>query len=461
MHLKRYFPSSLFRRTLLIIIAPVILLQLTSALVFFDRHWVKMTDRLSFAVAGEIAAIIDQIEADDADPDTVKVITALASSHLELLLSYIPDTSLNDVRQGQETLGGSLEIGIEADLAHALREQVRRDFDIHVEPDHKRIDVWIALNTKGVLHLSLPERRLFSSSGYIFILWLIGLSCLFFAISVLLMRNQIRPILRLAIAADRLGRGQDVSFFKPSGAKEVRQASEAFLKMRDRIRRQIEQRTAMLAGVSHDLRTPITRMKLQLEMMDGVEEQDIKDLKDDLHDMEVMVNAYLDFAKGEDGEAPQQTDIGQLLSGLVEKTTSGSASIQTDLLDHVSLSVSPHQFERAMTNIIGNALKHAGNLTLSMRIDKEEGYLRILFEDEGAGVPEDELENIFRPFYRVDHSRNSKSGGVGLGLSIAQDIIHRHGGSITVENIRDDFAQDQGEGRTNIKGLRVCVRLPV
>jgi two-component system osmolarity sensor histidine kinase EnvZ len=452
--LKSILPSGLLSRTMLIIIAPVLLLQLTTAVVFFDRHWIKMTDRLTFAVAGEMAAIADQIERSEDKTEALAVMQRLMASHLEILISY----NAGEVLEQRTTVTKGL--GLEENLALALETQIRRPFYVDINFKRKRVHIKIEL-ADGVLEASMPERRLYSSSGYIFILWMVGLSCFFFAIAGLMMRNQIRPILRLSVAADRLGKGRDVSFFKASGAKEVRQASEAFMRMRDRIRRQIEQRTAMLAGVSHDLRTPITRLKLQTEMIEGLPEKDLKDMRADLAEMDRMIDAYLAFAKGEDDEPDVQVNIHDMVRDIIarfENTLSEGQTIDMQDTDAAGILVylRLQQMSRVFSNIVSNALRYAHNLSVciyqsSMMLDangQEENIVIIEFDDDGQGIPLDERENVFRPFYRIDYSRNKKSGGVGLGLSIAQDIVHGHGGEITLSE-------------SPLGGLRVRVILPL
>lgn len=444
--IKTFLPSSLFGRTLLILIAPMILLQFAAAAVFFDRHWIKITERLSYAVAGEIAAISQHIEQSGADPEMLSDIRAMMATHLEILISYTPGEVLDS--RTTDMTGQT----VSDFLARALDDQVRRPYRILVSHPTKRVDVWVQLKD-GVLQATMPERRLYSSSGYIFILWLIGLSFVFFTISVILMRNQIRPVLRLAIAADRLGKGRDVSFFKPTGAREVRQAAEAFLKMRDRIRRQIEQRTTMLAGVSHDLRTPITRMKLQLEMMDDGS-ADIRDLKSDLQEMEIMVDAYLAFAKGQDDEATQSVDLNALAAQTAAKFAREGHALKTNLAFTRDIAIRRNQMDRALSNIIGNAVKYGEQVELYGYTDLETEEAVLTVADHGPGIPADERDNVFRPFYRLKSSRNKKSGGVGLGLSIAQDIVAAHGGSITLSDT------DAAAGPAH-RGLTVTIRLPL
>lgn len=449
--IKTFLPTSLFGRTLLILIAPMILLQFAAAAVFFDRHWIKITERLSYAVAGEIAAIAQHIEQSGAEPEALANIRAVMATHLEILISYTPGEEL---AEPTTDMTGQT---VSDFLARALEEQVRRPYRILVSHPTKRVDIWVQLED-GVLQATMPERRIYSSSGYIFILWLIGLSFVFFTISVVLMRNQIRPVLRLAIAADRLGKGRDVSFFKPTGAREVRQAAEAFLKMRDRIRRQIEQRTTMLAGVSHDLRTPITRMKLQLAMMDDAS-PDIRDLKADLQEMEIMVDAYLAFAKGQDDEATQGVDMNAFVAAVAARFDRDGQGREGQGIDirlsfTRDIAVRRNQMDRALSNIIGNAVKYGEKIEISGYTDTEAEEAVLVVADHGPGIPADERENVFRPFYRLESSRNKKSGGVGLGLSIAQDIVAAHGGAITLSDT--NAAADPAH-----RGLTVTIRLPL
>lgn len=442
--LKSILPTSLFGRTIMIIIVPLILLQLTATIIFYNRHWVKMTERLSDAVSGELASTSDIIDISHADIDVLEGITRITAENQEIVLRFHRGDTIST------PANSFLWPGLERNLSKALKREVARPFSIKVDLKNKQIDVWIQLKD-GVLHAIMPERRLYSSSGYIFILWLIGLSVVFFAISVWLMRNQIRPIHRLASAANRLGRGQDVSFFKPSGAREVRQAAESFLKMRDRIRRQIEQRTSMLAGVSHDLRTPITRLKLQLEMMQDIPptSEDITAMRHDLSEMEDMINAYLAFAKGLEHEDTTQINLPAFLEDLARKNNNSDYNITvTSDSPEIAIEGRIAQLSRAFSNIISNAMKYANKLDIIITSSKNQRDVYIAFIDNGPGISEDEFERVFRPFYRIENSRNKNTGGVGLGLSIAQDIIHHHGGSITISN-------------SDNKGLKISIKLPV
>lgn len=437
--IKSFLPRTLFGRSLLIMVTPVLLLQVIAAYIFFDRHWSKMTERLAYAVAGEIAVISMRVE-EHPDHDTLRILSAAASQNLGLLISYHPGEQISVSEQGH--VSRSI---VTRKLAAALQEQVRRPYYIGVDVDEKWVDIRIALKD-GVLNIATPQRRLFSSTGYIFLLWMIGSSIILLAISVLFMRNQIRPIRRLAIAAERIGKGRDLpASFKPEGAREIRQASSAFINMHDRIKRQMAQRTAMLAGVSHDLRTPLTRLKLQVAMLGS--SPDAEAMKSDINDMERMLNAYLDFVRGEGGEAATRTDLAEMIERLAQTLRRAGADITVTFVGDLSVSLRALAFERCLNNIIGNAKKFATSIAVIVRRVDEE-TIEVIVDDNGPGISADQLDEVFKPFVRVEKSRNSTTGGVGLGLSIAQDIVHSHGGQIVLES-------------SPMGGLRVIIRLPV
>lgn len=438
--IKRYLPRTLFARSLLILITPIFLIQVISSYVFFDRHWVKMTTRLASAVAGEIAWAASSIE-DDPSAENVKNIAAYTSAHLGLLISYQPDAKLPE-GEGFDT-GLVWESEVAKRLAGEVRGTVRRPFTLHMDFREKRAEVDVQLDN-GLLEVKLPQRRLFSSSGYIFLLWMMGVSLILLIVAVLFMRNQIRPIRRLAIAAERFGKGRDVPSFKPTGSIEVRQAAESFLDMRRRLQRQISQRTEMLAGVSHDLRTPLTRLKLQVEMLG--DSPDVDAMKHDIADMEKMINGYLDFVRGQGDEKPEQTDIDELLTRVVTSARRQGIEINADIATNLYMIVRPMALERCLNNIINNGHKYGGNIWL--KAYRDEDRLEIVIDDDGPGLTEEQYEEVFKPFYRVEGSRNAATGGIGLGLPIAMDIVHVHGGKIWLEG------NEHG-------GLRVVIRLPI
>lgn len=440
--IKKLLPRTLFARSLMILVIPIVLIQVIATYTFFDRHWVSMTGRLAFAVVGEIGMVVNRIE-ENPSKETVEATAAEVYNYFHLVVNFTPGQQMYPaiVKEGEEKARHS---EVTDRLRHGLDDRIGLPYHLNVDRKEKWVEVTLQLKS-GLLRVSVPQGRLYSSSGYIFLYWMIGASLLLMVIAILFMRNQIRPIRRLAVAAERMGRGLDIpASFKPEGAYEIRRASTAFIDMHERIKRQIQQRAAMLAGVSHDLRTPLTRMKLQAAMLES--SPDAEALKSDIGDMERMIGAYLDFVRGEGGEQAERQDIGLILEriaagvkrqgGLVELVASGELGKQ----------IRPVAMERALSNLVGNARKFAEHIWIEARGTGE--TIEISIDDDGPGVPDDKLEEVFKPFFRVEGSRNATTGGVGLGLPIAQDIIHSHGGSIKLT-------------RSAQGGLRVFIVLPV
>ncbi len=439
--IKRMLPRTLLGRSLLILVTPILIVQIVTTVVFLDNHWQKMLHRLAYSVAGEIAVMAHAID-DGMTPENLKRMTGYVSQSLGLLISYNEGQFIEDKDfSGRHAVWESAVVDT---LSHELNSQLRRPFYIHADFREKWVEVNVQLDT-GVLNIVLPERRLFSSSAYIFLIWMFSTSLVLFALAVLFMRNQIRPIRRLAVAAEWFGRGRDVHKFKLEGASEVRQAGQAFLDMRRRIKRQISQRTIMLAGVSHDLRTPLTRMKLELEMMgDG---EAVSALKDDIQQMQRMIDGYLDFVRGEGGEPL----VSVMLSKVTDKMKAGFArqgySIEWNVPDYIQLPLRQNAFERAVSNIVTNACKYGGKVWVSAEITKDE-RAQIVIEDDGPGIPEGSYEDVFKPFFRMDSARSQDTGGVGLGMPIAMDIVNNHGGRIWLE-------------KSVYGGLKVIIRIPL
>ena len=326
-------------------------------------------------------------------------------------------------------------------LRTELEERVNRPFTIDAhQPDHGA-EIRVQL-PDGVLDVLTPEHRLFSYTAFVFIAWVIGVPIFLTSIAIIFMRNQVRPIRRLAFAAESFGKGRDTVLLRPAGALEVRQAAAAFIVMRDRIRRQIAQRTEMLAGVSHDLRTPLTRMKLQLELSgqgEGVEE-----LRADLSEMENMIEAYLAFARGEGDEPQQSTDISHILRDIVSSHPGGGAVALT-LEGPIEIPVRPVAMKRCLTNLIGNAIRYGHKVAVTAGYRQK--AIAVIIDDDGPGIPYERREDVFRPFVRLDPSRNVATGGVGLGLSVAREVARGHGGEINLED-------------SPMGGLRVVLILP-
>ena len=437
--IKKILPRSLLGRSMMILVTPVLIIQAFTTFMFFDRHWDTVTERMAYALAGEVAIIADRYEVAPSS-DSVRMVTDYASDYLDIEVRFEP--------------GGTVEIQkqsyifwakIVADsLTHALNDRLDKPHNVRLSLAEKWVEIEIQLDN-GVLHASAPIRRLFSSSSYIFLMWRIGSSIMMLVIAIIFMRNQIRPIRKLAVAAERFGKGQDVLFLKPSGAREVRAAARAFLTMKERLDRQIQQRTSMLAGVSHDLRTPLTRMKIELEMMG--EKEDVSNLKQDLEDMERMINAYLEFVRGEGDEELQRVDLKDFVEGVVDGMLRSDHAIQCSIEEGISMMLRPVAFQRCLNNLIGNALKYADNVWID-GFRTQQNTVLILVEDDGPGVDEAQYDDLFKPFFRVESSRNAKTGGIGLGLPIAQDIVNGHGGDISL---------DKGSKG----GLRVRIELPL
>ncbi len=435
--IERMLPRSLLGRSIIIIVTPIVLLQVVSAWVFYTSHWDTVTRRLAQSVAGDIATVIQLLDR-PIDPARAAGIFAIADDAMGLNLTFRPDEILpNDPTVMRQNL-------VDRALARALESRVQRPFLIDSRSLKNYIEIHVQL-ADGVLHVVVARRRLFSSTTYVFILWMIGTSLALLTVATVFMRKQVRPIRRLAQAADDFGKGRDSGDFPPGGATEVEMAGFAFNLMRDRIRRQIAQRTDMLSGVSHDLRTPLTRMKLQLAMMGAKPE--IADLKKDVADMERMIGAYLAFARGEGAEQAVATDLVAVVGEVVSDARREGARIGlTAPAAGLVLNLRPDGFRRALANVIGNAQRYGGEIEVSLQI--RGSHVDVLVDDNGPGIAPDQREEVFRPFFRLDESRNPETGGTGLGLTIARDIMRSHGGDLTLDS-------------APAGGLRAILRLPL
>jgi two-component system, OmpR family, osmolarity sensor histidine kinase EnvZ len=438
--LKKYMPQTLLGRSILIVILPVVLLQIFTVHMFFERHWSRMTSRLAFAVAGEINVIVQSIESSPNPDMTLDAIHSYMAKNLDMIIKFEAGETLQPVTEPATYL---MQMVIDT-LAESLRTKLQKPFSVRMIKDGDRVEIKVQMS-RGVLRVECLQRRLYSSSSYIFLLWMIGSSILLTVIAALFMRNQIRPIRKLAAAAGRFGRGLDAENFKPEGAREVRQAARAFIDMRDRIRRQVDQRTAMLAGVSHDLRTPLTRLKLGLSLIP--ETSDTTALRDDIQTMEKMMNAYLEFARGEGQEKPIATDITELLGRVLEGFERSGFVVESRIEPSLYITLRPVAFERAVSNILTNARKYARQ-KVSLIAQLDEYDLVIVVADDGPGIAPEKFDDVFKPFVRLDPARSLDDGGVGLGLSIALDIIQTHGGMIELGK------------SSELGGLSVTIRLP-
>jgi len=431
---KRILPRSLFGRSLLIIVTPLILVQVIATWIFYDRVWDTVSRRFSSAVAGEISEVVDDMSViTDPAERTRDFEHAARTTELEYIFwtgERLPSGMALVASGGSEP------------LVAALTERVRRPFQIDDEFDPRDILVTIAL-PDGVLQVAVPKKRLYSPTTYIFVLWMTGSSLVLFAVATLFMRNQVKSLRRLAAAAESFGKGRDVPNFRLAGATEVRRVGAAFLLMRERIRRQISQRTEMLAGVSHDLRTPLTRMKLALEFLD--DNPTVAELQSDVAQMQGMVQGYLDFARGEGGETPREVDLPMLLEEVVANARRDGAPVTIAAPEAFAISLRPDAMKRCIANLVANARRYGSHVWV-MAVPVKDG-IDVLVDDDGPGIPANRRDDVFRPFFRLDAARSPQTGSVGLGLTIARDVALSHGGDISLEE------SPQG-------GLRVRVHLP-
>ena len=433
--LRRQLPTGLYARSVLIIIIPMVLLQAVVAAVFMERHWQMVTQRLSEATTSEIAAIIDVIETYPQDADYTEI-TRIARDKMGLSISIEPGGELPAPRSKPFF---SILDGI---LSDEIKDQIALPFWIDTVGDSKLVEIRIKLPDK-VLRVFARRSQTYASNTQIFIFWMLGTSLVLIGIAILFLRGQIRPILSLARAAESFGKGQRAENFSPRGADEIRRAGLAFILMRERIERQMEQRTAMLSGVSHDLRTVLTRFKLQLAIVG--DSPDLIGLNEDVEDMQSMLEGYMAFARGEAEE-----DVGELkLTDLLEKLSTDFRlhdKIMTYSIDGDNeISVRPNAFTRLVTNLASNARRYAKTLNIDAKHSAK--WLTLIFDDDGPGIPAASREDVFKPFFRLDAARNLDNSGTGLGLAIARDIARSHGGNVTL-------------GDSPLGGLRATIRIP-
>lgn len=427
--IKSVLPRSLFGRSLIILVTPLILVQVVLGYIFFDRHTDTVLHLLSNTIAGDIQMMIEMVE----EGQDFSRVADLAQRNLSLDLILRRGEQLSRVGLYKSSwLYGFME--------EALQEKLHHPYFLRMDQDNIYLDVAIQ---PGVLHFETSRKRLFSRTTPLVLIWTTASALLLFVVASLFMRNQIRPLRRLGDAAERFGKGQDVESYRPEGATEVRKAGLSFNIMRDRIRRQLHERTEMLAGVSHDLRTPLARMKLQLAMMP--KDPDVLNLQEDVDQMQKMLEGYLDFARGAGEEVPQTVFLTELLHDLRHQFRHSSLKLTIDCPPALKVHFKVQMMKRCLMNLLVNSQRYADHVWLTAQLNGR--FLEIMIDDNGPGIPEAEREAVFRPFYRLDTSRNSETGGVGLGLSIARDVVHNHGGQMRL-------------GESPQGGLRVYIRLP-
>ena len=431
MFYKKLIPSSLLGRSLIIVFIPILTLVILTTIVFYQTSWNIISKRLTQSVVGDISVVAKLI-----DQNLKFKAIRIAKEDFKMDVKYKKDTNLKSLSFNKQS--GILSTR----LKQALEELNRPYFYDLSNLDKGAI---IALQFKDdLLIITVNKDRLYSESAFVFLLWMFFASLILLILSYYFMKSQIRPLKRLAIIAETFGRGLDAPELKGSGSLEIRQTTNAFNQMRTRIKRFIKQRTDMLAGVSHDLRTPLTRMKLQLSLMKDNDEK--KELENDINEMTAMLNSYVSFVRGEIPEPIEDINLNKLIKNICNSNTSDKFTIEFNYKKNIETSGRPLQIKRAIQNIIDNSKRYASKINLELDANYDECFITI--HDNGPGIPEKNYEDIFKPFFTLDPSRNKLKGESGLGMTIARDIIRSHGGEIKLN-------------KSNMGGLKTTIDLPI
>jgi len=431
--LKKILPKRLFYRALLIVAVPVLVLQLIITFVFFDSLWIKTNKGMTRALINEISTFVKVYDNEELIKDELKnTFSLFLDLNIELVNNQTFDYQYNERWFSP--------------IDRTLRRELKSNFNLgefwfNTTNYKELIDIRIKYED-GYFKFLVPKDRVSSSSARIFALWITVPAIIMVMISLIFLKNQTRPITNLARAAERFGKGEELEEFRPSGAMEIRQAGHEFEMMRKRILRHLNQRNEMLSGISHDLRTPLTRMKLQIAF---IEDKDLANkLAEDINEMEKMLNEYLQFTSSSYIEKNEMFNLSELIDQVVNKYN--NKNIENDLTPRVYINGRKNLINRCLNNIIDNALKYGGKVKI--KLHKKNTNLFITIDDDGPGIPNKEHENVFKPFYKIDKGRADSKSSVGLGLSIASDIIRSHGGSITLD-------------KSKMNGLSVKIFLPV
>ncbi len=432
--LRSVMPHGLYARALLIVIMPLVVLQSIVAFLFVERQSSVVNIYLSAAVTREIATLIDVYKTSGANRAQLR---RIAQDRLGLVVDFLPGTDLPP--PGPKPFFSSLD----QELSNEIRKQIGLPFWIDTVGRSSIVEIRIQL-PDTIMRVFARRADVYDPNSWIFLVWMVATSLVVLAIAIAFLRNQIRPIVRLADAAEAFGKGREAQNFRPRGAREVRRAAAAFLEMKGRVERAIEQRTTMLAGVSHDLRTILTRFKLELALLGDTPE--IEAIKKDVDEMAAMLEAYLAFARGDMGEQSAPTDMAALLEELKLDTERHGHRANVTFYGQPEVTVRPAAFKRCLANLVTNAARFASTVAITGHRDHR--WLTVTVDDDGPGIPIEMREDVFKPFLRLDDARNQDEGGTGLGLAIARDIVRSHGGDITL-------------GDSPLGGLRATVRVPV
>ena len=430
--LKKFLPKKLFYRALIIVAAPIILLQITISIVFFDSIWIKANKGMTRSLVGEVKTLFDSFNS--ADTETVIFLTNLYKKNFDFVINIKKSESLPTTKSDRRF----------SPMDRSLRREMKPIFGNNYWFDTVTyidlVDLRVQTNDQ-VIQIFFPKDKIAPSSVRVFVLWITLPSTILILIAILFLRNQTRPIVKLSKAAERFGRGEKVDDLRPSGAAEIRKATIEFDKMMKRINKHLNQRSEMLSGISHDLRTPLTRLKLQLAMTD--KKDTARKMASDIDEMEKMLNDYLQYAKSQSEEDYIEININDLVLNILRNFDSSKFDLKT--IENVNIYGRKNLLKRSFSNIIENGLSYGDKIFVEIK--KSVGNAIIIIEDNGPGLSKKEYENVFKPFYRVDKSRSLNRSGVGLGLSISQDIVKSHGGNIQLSE-------------SKYKGLAVKISLP-
>ena len=437
--LDKIAPKGLYARALIIMLAPIVLIEGVVAYTFLERHWQQVTRRLSESTARDVAALIEIYENHTPDEDYTRLLD-LARDKLGVAMQILPPGELPTAHPKP------FIALLDRTLTAEVRRYVKHPFWIDTVGNSRHVEIRVK-HDYAVLRFIATRNQTYASNSHIFLAWMVGTSMVLLTVAILFLRNQIRPILRLAEAADQFGKGRPApKGFTPRGAREVRQAAQSFLDMSQRITQHVDQRTTMLAGVSHDLRTVLTRMRLQLVFLPPGPE--VTAMEGDMRHMQHMLEDYLAFTKGDGGEVAATTRVHDLLEEVQVEARALDKRVELRMdRRHRDLEVplKRNATKRAITNLVTNATRFGTRVVMKCAVDED--WLQIEVEDNGPGIPESERENVFRPFYRIDDARNQNEGNSGLGLSITRDIARAQGGNITLHD-------------SELGGLRAVLRLP-
>ena len=435
--LERHMPTGLYYRSLIIVIAPIVLLQTIMAGIILERHWDNVTKVLGRSLAREIGLVTDLYDRSDKSEAAIREIELVANKRLKLGLKITRGETL------PAPINRTLYSLVDDKMTRYLERETGRPFWIDSTAQDGKVEIRVEAAKGLIFRILTDEDRAYAAGTFPLLFWMLLSSFVLLTIAVVFLRKQITPIVELAKAAKGFGMGREVSDFRPRGASEVREAGLAFVDMQHRISRHVEQRTAMLAGVSHDLRTILTRFKLELAFLGNGPK--VKPLKEDVEEMQRMLEAYMAFVRGDGGEKTEAVNLAQMFNSVASAVTRGKSHVALDVQD-VEVNIKPNAFRRLVSNLLGNAIRYAKNVKVKGGVENR--LLTIFVDDDGPGIPAKNREDAFRPFVRLDHARNLDETGTGLGLAIALDIAHAHGGEIKLDE-------------SPAGGLRAVVQIPV